>query len=699
VLVAAAVAWFAAPIAAQEQPRIVRGLQFEGNRSISDATLRASIATTVSGYTARSPLFRWMGIGEKRTFNETEFQRDVLRLQVIYRRSGFPDVVVDTIVRREPKDVWVTFKITEGEPFRLTSLEVTGLDALPDRERRAIVTGLPLREGGPMNVALLQATTDTLRSRLRNRGFPAPDAFREFSADSASRTATAAIALEPGPRMTVGPIRVEGTEAVDPAVVRALLGTQTGRRFSEAEIFGSQANLYRSDLFRLASIVPDTVAMQAGDSAVPLVVRVSESPPYRVRATAGYATNDCFRTSAGVSRRNFLGAGRLLDVSARISKIGVGAPANFGLENTFLCSVLTEDSIGSSKLNYSVNASVRRPAFLSPQTSATLTAFAERRSLFGVYLREDIGTGIAITRESKRYRDPVTLSYTFSYGRTSASPAVFCSLFFACTEELRSLQQQRLPLAILGLRASQSRVDNVVEPGRGTVVLGEVAWSSTLLGSSEFQQFLRLVAEGRWFTTLFKDVVLGTRLRGGMVFNSGVSQFDAPTFVPVDQRFYAGGPNDVRGYNFNQLGPVVYVVPQDSLDAGSIDDNVSAFATGGNTLLVGNAELRIPSPFLAGALRFAAFVDVGSVWQRGDASAGFALRATPGVGIRLQTPVGPFRLDVAYNPYRLQAGTLYAEQENGDLIEVIDPGTGGVKQYQRPGIEGFQFNLTVGQPF
>jgi hypothetical protein len=62
-------------------------------------------------------LVRWIGLGEKRFFNELEFQRDVLRLQVLYRRSGFPDVVIDTLVKRTPADVYVTFKITEGEPI------------------------------------------------------------------------------------------------------------------------------------------------------------------------------------------------------------------------------------------------------------------------------------------------------------------------------------------------------------------------------------------------------------------------------------------------------------------------------------------------------------------------------------------------------------------------------------------------------
>jgi outer membrane protein assembly factor BamA len=699
---ACALLGLAGPLAAQQPGLVVREVNFEGNKSVPSALLAASISTTQSSFFASNALVRWAGLGDKRFFSETEFQRDVLRVEVLYKRSGFPDVVVDTTVRRTADNAYVTFRITEGRPIVVTRFEVTGLEALDARERRQVVADLPLREGRPLNLALLQASVDTVVNRLRNRGYPSAEAFRDRTENLDERTATATIQAEPGRRMVVGPIRVEGTERVDSGVARALLVTSTGRRFSERELFTSQANLYRSDLFRLAAVGLDSAAFDPADSVVPLLVRVTESPRYRVRGAAGYATQDCFRLSGGMTRRDFLGRGRLLDVSGRVSKIGVGAPADFGLQDGFLCQALRADSIGSSKLNYNLTASVRRPAFLSPQASITVSAFSERRSEFAIYLREDIGASLALTRESQVWRDPITLSYTFSYGRTQATPAVFCSFFNACTAELRGLQQQRQPLAILGLRASRPRVNNPVEPARGSVYLGEVAWSSTLIGSSEFQQFTRLVAEGRWYHELKRDWVVALRARGGMVFGGGLTEFNAPTFVPVDQRFYAGGPNDVRGYNFNTLGPVVYVADSAALaDAGApaqLEQGPQAYATGGNTLVVGNVEFRIPSPVLRSTLRFAAFVDVGSVWQRGAAGTPVLFRATPGVGIRFQTPVGPFRLDLAYNPYRLQAGTLYESRPNGDLVEVRDDG-GQVVTFQPEKVEGLQLNITVGQPF
>jgi outer membrane protein assembly factor BamA len=93
-------------------------------------------------------------------------------------------------------------------------------------------------------------------------------------------------------------------------------------------------------------------------------------------------------------------------------------------------------------------------------------------------------------------------------------------------------------------------------------------------------------------------------------------------------------------------------------------------------------------------MRLAAFVDAGSVWQRGATNSTAALRVTPGIGLRLSTPLGPARLDVAYNPYRLPAGTLFQFDSAGTLTAV-------------PGQESFvlgrkshvTYHIAVGQAF
>jgi len=150
--------------------------------------------------------------------------------------------------------------------------------------------------------------------------------------------------------------------------------------------------------------------------------------------------------------------------------------------------------------------------------------------------------------------------------------------------------------------------------------------------------------------------------------------------VPPAERFYGGGATTVRGFDQNTMGPVVRVLdrrqrsPSDTLRS----DTLRVAPVGGNQILLANAELRFPLPILAGRLRGALFVDAGQVAQR-DTNETFPLRdfrVTPGVGIRVVTPIGPVRLDVAYNGYAPQRGKLYLveldaqSQPTGNLTEL-----------------------------
>jgi outer membrane protein assembly factor BamA len=403
--------------------------------------------------------------------------------------------------------------------------------------------------------------------------------------------------------------------------------------------------------------------------------------------------------------RNFLGEARTLELTTQLSRIGVGDPVDFGFADN-ICSVTREDSIGSSKVNYRLAATVRRPAFLGPPNTLSLTAFAERRSEFKVYRREEVGASVEIQRESPRSRLPVSLGYTLSYGETEATPVSFCAFFNACTPEVIEQLRQRRLLAALTAKLNIPRANSPIDPSRGYNASVELTYASELIGSSAFQQFTRIFAEAAWYHPLSRDVVFSWRLRGGLIFSPEVAVgAEVNSFVPPEQRFYAGGPNDVRGFNRNELGPVVYVVTDSALRSvgGNPDDlvpdSVQVAPTGGNTLLVGNVELRVPSPVFPERVRLAAFLDAGTLWERGrEGDLGRArLRFTPGFGIRIGTPLGPARLDLAYNGYLLPPGPLFRADTTGELEQIRD-------QFQvdrRGRVFGvpLTFQFSVGQAF
>jgi outer membrane protein assembly factor BamA len=691
----------APPAGAQEAGRVVRRLAFEGNKAISDELLASGISTTNSSWFARTFLFRWLGLGEKRYFDEQEFRRDVVRIEVLYRRSGFPQAHVDTAVRRAPQNVYITFNIEEGEPIRVTGQTVTGIDTLPEKIRRETLVDLPLRVGDPFNRYVMQATADTITLRLRDRGYPSARVFTSFETNRDAKTAVVAYDAVPGKRAVIGEVGVVGTNRIEPQLVRNFLISRPGRLYSQDELYQSQRNLYASDLFRYATVNIDSATFQPAADSVPLTVQVSEAKRRRIRGGIGYATDDCFRGSLGWTTRNFLGSGgRILDLTSRISKVGVGRPFDWGLDRS-ICGNSREDSVGSAKVNFSLGASIRRPAFLSPNNTIAVSLFTERRSEFKVYLRQETGTTVTLRRDTPKRRIPLSLAYTLSYGRTEATAESFCASFNACTPDVVGLLRQNRVLATLTANGTLPQVNNPIDPSRGSLASLELTWSSKYLGSSSFQQFVRAAGDYSWYRPIARDVVFSWRLRGGAIFAPTVDvATQSGNFIPPEQRFYAGGPNDVRGFERNELGPVVYVVSQGEVDSAAAEGRairssaVTVAATGGNTLALGNVELRVPSPVFSSRLRLAAFVDAGGVWQRGADNSKPVIRVTPGAGIRLATPLGPARLDVAYNPYKLQAGTLFQVDTLGGLSPVP-----GQDSFVKGRNSKFTFHLAVGQAF
>jgi outer membrane protein assembly complex protein YaeT len=648
-------------LAAQQEPeRVVRGLDFVGNHAIDSYTLSTVIATSNSSFFATSGLVRWMGLGAKRYFDELEFRRDVVRLILYYRQSGYMQAVVDTVVRRTARDAFIRFRIFEGEPVRVRRLDLDGIAGII--HERPLRRALPLKVGDPFNRYLMQASADTMAAWLRNRGYPYAQILRNFDAEAAEFAADIRLEAVPGPHMRIGEVVVEGLQRVDTETVLHALSVRPGEPYREDLLYRSQRDLYSAGMFRAASVtLRDSEPPTAGDSTVAVVVRVSEGSRQRLGLGAGYGTLDCFRAQGGWSAYGFLGDARVLDLSARLSKIGVGAPFNMGFKDT-LCHPLHDDAT-SDTVNYNLALTLLQPTFLSPSHSASIGVFGERRSEFNTYTRTQVGTNVGVTINARR-KVPLGIAYGFSVGRTDASDATFCSVFSVCDASTLQYLRNRHRFASLSVTAALRTEDFTLDPSRGGHVGITVLHSSRVLGSDRLYEFNRAEIEVARYIPFGRRGVFAWRIHSGMLVPARITLAgDTTQFVPPEQRFYAGGPNSVRGYQANDLGPRVYVIANpDSftvIDGDTVYQGVTTAPTGGNSIFLANAEIRVAAPVWPDRLRLAAFVDVGQVYLRQNEIFTFrSMRVTPGVGVRFTTPLGPVRVDVAYNAYDKEPGKL-----------------------------------------
>jgi outer membrane protein assembly factor BamA len=246
----------------------------------------------------------------------------------------------------------------------------------------------------------------------------------------------------------------------------------------------------------------------------------------------------------------------------------------------------------------------------------------------------------------------------------------------------------------------------VLNPTRGSWIAGEITWASPTIGSDTLVQFTKGSIEFAGYRAVTERSVLSVRLKLGTILPAtlGGSGGDVD-YVPTEDRFYAGGANTVRGYGQNELGPVVRVLEVDSERA---DSTIRTSPTGGTDLLVMNVEFRFPLPGVSNKLSGAIFVDAGRLRDRTtDLQEATGLRITPGVGIRLASPLGPIRLDIAFNPYPPDASVQDYLEEDSELKPICKQDvvvrTGCVSGPDLTPEDDFfsrwRVHLSVGQPF
>jgi outer membrane protein assembly factor BamA len=669
------------------EPQVL-ALKFNGNKALRDDDLSQIIATTTSSFTRRA--FRFFG--EKRCLDREELARDIARVKLYYRMRGYWEAQVDTAVTRHGKrGVNVAFNVVEGLPIRLTTLRITGLDSVEDR--KAILGGLDTTVGGPYDEIRLTALADTIGTRLLDNGYPGAKIAVGHDVVRDARTSAYYIDVDPGHLARIGEVRVvvdstRGGQKISSRTVRRILGLRRGSVYRRKDLVAAQRNLYATDAYRHVELglVP---GQSAGDSLLVVEAALIEGDMRSMQTGVGWGTIDCFRSQATYADRNFLGGARRVDVTARVSKLGIGSPTRSEFVRNAFCHDAAKDSlISARKINYYTGVTYRQPTFfgLRARNVPSFTIYSERRSEFNEYERDTpIGLLAQVTREQWA-RAPLTFGYQIERGRTRAAPAFFCSLFLICDEALRTrIADSTIRLAAVSASLAVDRTDIPLTPTKGGVLRLELRHASRYVGSSPSLQFNRGIVDGSVYAPLGGQAVLALRFRGGIVtpLRPTLEGFDlSKNFLPPQERLYAGGSNTVRGVQQNELGPVVYVAKRNFVDVTNVDDSTRTFAvhpgdpskpetqitnkgyqavpTGGTRLVVANAEVRFRDPFLPNLLQWTVFTDAGNVWETSNpVLRKQSWRVTPGLGLSVLTFLGPIGITAGYNDRTQPKAQLY----------------------------------------
>jgi outer membrane protein assembly factor BamA len=462
----------------------------------------------------------------------------------------------------------------------LSGIELAGVEG-PERER--LLGLLTLRAGDPVRLDRIFLDELEIARDLEARGF----------SDARVRSSVVPLPADPGRarllyEVTPGP-RVQ-LAAVDLA----------GERWSRPRLFLRETGLAAGEPFRVGA-VEDARNRLFGTGVFSRVdAEVERAREDEARVTFSLAERPRFRLGYGVRWESDVGTSGVLTFE----------DGNFlGRAMTLGVRGLYEPDDRSGRLY------LRTGGVLG--TRISLESFAEqRRRLFpDENLTEDRRE---LSLQASRPLGERFTARLYARHRTTQLFEMEPDPFFPFDLEIS--------LPLLGAQVLYDTRDDPIDPHAGIFASLDLSGSGGFLGS-DFD-YVRSLAQTSWFRDLS---VAGRPLTWAWSVRLGAAHPFAGQELIRDERFFAGGPYSVRGYEMEGLGPREIL--------GDLDR-----AEGGEALFALNQELRLPLPWDLTGL---AFFDAGQVWARLE-DADFDLARSLGLGLRARTPVGLLRLDVAY---------------------------------------------------
>lgn len=710
------------PLASKTPPRTeVDQLVFKGVKSVDVDELRNSISTDASHCVSLIlyPLCRLTHahyVYARKYLDHDELKRDVLRARVFYWKRGFRETAVDTLVKPKGEDdAIVTFLVNEGAPTIVSRISVTQTKpVLSDRE---IANRLVLREKNPLNLIKLDSSRIFLSQSLWDKGYADAIVDTAVVVDTAAKTATVDINLNPRWIATVSDIIVEGNDQIETRTILKSLRLHPGDLFKRSELLRSQRALYESNLFKRAAIeIP-----RQGDSSKVLIVTVTEAPLRAARLSAGFNTIDFFQMEGRFTHYNFFGRARHFDAQAAVGNLFASSlNGRFIFRDAF--SGVTDQRSRYFAPTYSASLNLHEPWFGAQGNEIAASVFAHRHSAPGIYIDKGFGTSETFTHEVLE-RAPASINYRFELNRVDAGDVYFCINNAVCDQPTLVALRNRHRLSPLTLAWTINRANNPLSPTkgfRGTTDF-EHASGFTL---SDFR-YNRASLDGAVYRPVRKRGSISGHLRLGWVdalksTGAALGVTETNDLLHPRKRFYAGGSRSVRGFGENQLGPRVLTIPAgrlrrhdpnctEDVDIALCDPNAAGVnrtdfesrPLGGNFVTEGSIEFRFP---IWRQIMGAGFIDAGYVSQKTNADLPKSKRAvTPGFGVRYLSPVGPIRVDFGINPGRAEDLPVVTESiVNGKTTLVtlqkrrhLAVGGSGARRV----LDRLQLHLSIGEAF
>jgi outer membrane protein insertion porin family len=573
---------------------LIRRIRIEGNKSLPLKKIKKVMETSEEWFLS------WLT--QAGTYKEEVLKNDVNLIADLYMNNGFINVKVgEPVVEVLPdkRGLQVTIGITEGEQFRVGAISFKGdlLESADELNKK-----LKLQPGALFSRAVLRGDIFTLTDLYADKGYAFANATPLSKMNPEQKAIDITFDMEKGEKVYIDRVNIGGNTKTRDKVIRREMKLADGDLYSSTALKRSKQSLMNLGYFEEANLA--TVKGSA-DNKLDINVDVKEKPTGTFSIGAGYSSLDGFVGQGSIQQANFLGLGLKANASASLG--GKSQTYSLGLTDPYFLDskwTIGADIYRSERdyLDYTRRATggdFKAGYPLSDYVSTFWLYKYEKKEIFNesTALLENIRNGLIIAPESSSTTSSISVSLT------------------------------------------RNTTDYRPDPTSGMMNTLSVEYAG--LGGTN--RYARYIGETIYFYPVGWGTVLSARGTLGHIHGVGKD-------VPIDEKFYLGGINTLRGYSGRTVSPFV-TNDLPITDMGGIRTNSSTRAyVGGDTEAIFNLEYVFPLLKEAG-LKGVLFVDAGNSYaQLGDIFTKF--QTSYGGGLRWFSPIGPLRLEygIPINP-------------------------------------------------
>jgi len=556
----------------------INKIEFVGNTRFDDGDLKDIMETTEKGWLS------WLSwLVDPGFLDKKKLEYDIHKISSFYHNHGYikGKVGAPKISFKKGKGLTISIEVHEGNEYGVDKVSVEG-DLVKPAEQLLKKTRIGKEK--VFNREVVRKDILALKDVYADEGYAYAEVTPITKEDDKRHVISISYKISKAQRVRFERIAIAGNTKTRDKVIRRELKVIEGEYFSGKALKRSTQNLHRLGYF-------EDVEVQrkkgSAEDRMSLDVRVKEKPTGSFSFGAGYSSVDNIVGTAKIEQKNFLGYGITLTLAAKVG----------GKSNQF-------------------DFLVTEPWLFGIPLSATVRVYKWERE-YDDYTKDAWGGAYTMGYPLDFLDDFTNIWATYQLEHADIS-----DIDRNAAVVIRDMEGRNVTSSITtGL--IRNSTDRKWNPSRGSVNSISAQYAG-LGGDSRFAKFL---AKSAWFFPLPWDTVILARGRWGYIREL------ASDGLPVYEKFFLGGINTVRGFDYTDISP---------------KDPKTGDAVGGKLMQNYNLEFRFP--LLKGqGLSGVVFFDAGGVYDSGTNAPSTGIRTSAGAGVRWYSPLGPLRIEYGFN--------------------------------------------------